>query len=164
MCVTSSSFANSKALYEHSYYPVSHFLWLLRMEAPVPISYCWELDCCFHPHAADTERLFPSCAGHMHFILWVRPLQFSQCWAGFCCNSSNLQLNCESRCSDHLLSLHFHKLSVKRHQISFGNVHFPVQALLFTFSETIQEYKLPTERDVGSLSHLCIPIAKLRAR
>lgn len=70
----------------------------------------------------------------------------------------------ESSCSDHLLSLRFPTLGVNRLQISLGNKHFPVKALPFTFSEAVLEYKLPRERDFGPLYHLCIPIAKLRAR
>lgn len=164
MCMTSSSFANRKALYKRSCYPVSHFLWLLRTEAQFPSATAESLTV-VSTHMLPIQRLFPNCADHIHFILWVRPLQFSPCWAGFYCKSSDSQLNYESSYSDRVYtSFHFHKLGVNRHQISLGNVHFPVQALLFTFSETMLEYKLPRERDLGSLSHLCILIARLRAR
>lgn len=43
-------------------------------------------------------------------------------------------------------------------------MRFPVQGPLIAFSETIWEYKLPEEGDLGSLSHLCILTAKFKSQ
>ena len=54
------------------------------------------------------------------------------------CTSLDSQLSHESSCSDHAFSLPYCKLNVNRHQVWLENmVYFPLQALLFTFSETI---------------------------
>lgn len=132
-------------LCKRSHYHLSHFLWHMIAQAPVPINYWWELYIALLPTRHGCKKNVPTLC-RLCSLCPVSRIYSLLLMLGWVVIAVPRVHSGDSSCSDHALHWPF-KLGVDRYQVSLGNmVHFPLQALPFTFSETIPEHTPPEER------------------